>query len=553
MGILGALGLVAGCSTPLEGADTAAPSLQPNADSLHESASTLEDEMQQAADEFDVPAPLLKAIAWENTRWQMVEATVEFEDKAPLVGIMGLPLDRVELAARLLDIHPDMVEIGRRTNIRAYAAVLDAAAADTFDRSDLGMWAETVAYVSDIELEDGQAHYIHEGVYRALQQGVATEIAVLAPQDVEPRYRTPSAERRGPDRSGVVWRPSPNTSSRPAGSAGTPSMVVIHTCEGSYSGCWSWLTNSRSGVSAHYVVNNDGSEVSQLVDEDRKAWHIGARYDCSLNGSTDCDQNGASSNNFTVGIEHAGYASQSSWSRGLLSASADLVCGITDDWGIPIDRYHIVGHGQLQPYNRVDPGANWPWTDYLAQVSAACGASSSSGGSSSSGSSSGGSSSGGSSSGGSSSGGSTSGGAIDIVIDSNTLANDSDSEMEVSSYWTGSNNVGGYYNTGYWWRSTAESSDLASFWFYLAAPERLTVQAWWSAASDRSREAPWLVYDSNGATLGRVYTDQSRDGGQWNALGTYDFTAGWNRVALSRWTTPGYVVIADAVRVTSAP
>ena len=35
-------------------------------------------------------------------------------------------------------------------------------------------------------------------------------------------------------------------------------------------------------------------------------------------------------------------------------------------------------------------------------------------------------------------------------------------------------------------------------------------------------------------------------------LGTWDFTAGWNRVALSRWTTPGYVVIADAVRVKSA-
>jgi hypothetical protein len=33
---------------------------------------------------------------------------------------------------------------------------------------------------------------------------------------------------------------------------------------------------------------------------------------------------------------------------------------------------HIVGHGQLQPWNRTDPGRNWPWTSYLAKVNSAC-------------------------------------------------------------------------------------------------------------------------------------------------------------------------------------
>jgi hypothetical protein len=32
-------------------------------------------------------------------------------------------------------------------------------------------------------------------------------------------------------------------------------------------------------------------------------------------------------------------------------------------------------------------------------------------------------------------------------------------------------------------------------------------------------------------------------------LGTYAFTAGWNKVQLSRWTTAGYQVVGDAVRV----
>jgi hypothetical protein len=32
-------------------------------------------------------------------------------------------------------------------------------------------------------------------------------------------------------------------------------------------------------------------------------------------------------------------------------------------------------------------------------------------------------------------------------------------------------------------------------------------------------------------------------------IGTYSFTKGWNKVQLSRWTTEGFVVVADAIRV----
>ena len=79
---------------------------------------------------------------------------------------------------------------------------------------------------------------------------------------------------------------------------------------------------------AHYVVNHDGSEVRWLVDEERKAWHIGADYDCDRNDDVDCWRNGSGSNGFTVGIEHAGYGSQSSWDPGLIERSAELTCGV---------------------------------------------------------------------------------------------------------------------------------------------------------------------------------------------------------------------------------
>src|SRR5207249_11086354 len=86
-------------------------------------------------------------------------------------------------------------------------------------------------------------------------------------------------------------------------------------------------------ASAHYVVNEDGSEASQLVLERDRAWHIAALYDCTLNRRHDCWLNGVQSNHFTVGVEHAGFASQDSFPASQIEASAALVCDITRDGG----------------------------------------------------------------------------------------------------------------------------------------------------------------------------------------------------------------------------
>jgi hypothetical protein len=332
-------------------------------------------------------------------------------------------------------------------------------------------------------------------------------------------------------------------------------MVIIHTCEGSYSGCWSWLKNASAGVSAHYVVNNDGSEITQLVEESRKAWHIGAKYDCSLNSSVECAKNGASGNNHTIGIEHAGYAKQAAWDDDMIDASAELVCNITKDRNIPRDKYHIVGHGQLQPYNRIDPGPNWHWQTYLALIQEYCSdtqpqpdpepepdpdpqpdpdpepqpdpdpvpepdpdpvppAN------------------------------------VDIIIDSNDALNGPTASMYVSNAWTSATGPNDW-ETGYWWHSTQALSDAAEFAFYLDAPAQLTVEAWWTHGTNRSTQAPYQIYNAANQLLGTVYADQTQAGGQWNALGTFQFQAGWNFVDLSVWAPAGKVVIADAVRVHS--
>jgi len=474
----------------------------------------------QAAREFNVPVNLLKAISYAETRWEHVRGAQEFEGRAPAFGLLALRGQHVADGAALARESEEAVRAEPLANLRAGAALLSKFATEAgIDRSDLGAWAPVVVRLTDITDADVQAHYIHNEVYAALRSGEGAfspdgKVAVsLAPTEVEAKFALPRmlAFAAGPDYAAAIWRPSPNFNARPAGTKA--SMIVIHTCEGGYSGCWGWLANSASGVSAHYVVNESGSEISQLVRESDRAWHVGASYDCSLNGNVDCSLNGSSVNHFTVGIEHGGFASQASFPAGQIDASAKLSCDITQGQGIVRDSYHIVAHGRLQPATRTDPGPNWPWTSYISKIKSYCGDSEA------------------------------------IVVDSNNANNNAaNARFSPVGTWTSGANAG-YYGSGYYYADTAAISAPAIFEFYLPAAATKTIDAWWVAGPNRSPTAPFVIINASGTNLATVKVNQQLNGSKWNTLGTWSFPAGWNKVQLSRWTGTGYVVVADAIQV----
>lgn len=71
-------------------------------------------------------------------------------------------------------------------------------------------------------------------------------------------------------------RPSPNQSARTHGT-GAVRLVIAHTPEGSYDGTVRYCLNAAGRrVSYHLLLNEDGTEATQLVPWTRKAWHAGA-------------------------------------------------------------------------------------------------------------------------------------------------------------------------------------------------------------------------------------------------------------------------------------
>ena len=491
----------------------------------------------QANLETDVPAELLFAIAKAETGFQMVVGESEFPGQEEAYGVMALRGERLAHGAELAGLDIEDAKYDQEANVLAAAWLLaEYAHEEGIDLSDIDQWASVVAYYSGIEDVEGAREYVHYEVYEGLSTGIEVEGYSLAPIAVSPDFPLPERHgARGVDGS-TVWTPSPNYNYR----SGSPvDFVIIHTCEGSYSGCWSWLSNPWSGVSAHYVVNDNGSEVRALVDENNRAWHIGATYDCGNNSGVECWRNGTSMNTVSVGIEHAGYSSQTSWNSDMIARSAELTCGVTQRHGIPRDSYHIVGHGQLQPWSRSDPGANWPWADYLTKVQESCGDIPAAGG--------------GGGGGGAEPDPGAGGGELgsQIIIDSNNLANETNRfYVDVSASWWGSVSVSGYWNTGYWVAETDSVSDPASFWFELNREQCMRVDAWWPAAWNRPSNITFFGWDEDGREVGRAAVNMQSNGSRWNTLGHWRFEPGWNRVALSRWSTPGYFAVADAVRLT---
>src|ERR1700691_5537135 len=69
----------------------------------------------------------------------------------------------------------------------------------------------------------------------------------------------------------LSWISSPNFSSRGGQKV---RLCVVHDCEGNYAGSVSWFAQARSQVSAHIVLDADGSRATQMVAFANKAWHV---------------------------------------------------------------------------------------------------------------------------------------------------------------------------------------------------------------------------------------------------------------------------------------
>jgi N-acetylmuramoyl-L-alanine amidase len=148
-------------------------------------------------------------------------------------------------------------------------------------------------------------------------------------------------------------QPSPNWDERDE----RISMVVLHyTDMPSADAAIARLCDPAAKVSSHYVITEEG-EVVRLVPESKRAWHAGRSF---WRGKSNV--NGAS-----IGIElhnpghTCGYRE---FPEAQIDALVPLLHRIVQTYDIP--RANVVGHSDVAPQRKLDPGELFPW-DRLAQ------------------------------------------------------------------------------------------------------------------------------------------------------------------------------------------
>ena len=152
---------------------------------------------------------------------------------------------------------------------------------------------------------------------------------------------------------GAIWNPA-DPSNYNLANRGVEQIteIVVHTMEGYYGGSQSWFKNPDADVSAHYLVRSSDGEITQMVDDSDRAWHV-----ICLNDSS-------------IGIEHEGFVGEGAtwYTDEMYEESAKLTAWLANQYLVNLDREHIVGHNETGCTTHSDPGSMWDWTKYMQLV-----------------------------------------------------------------------------------------------------------------------------------------------------------------------------------------
>lgn len=165
--------------------------------------------------------------------------------------------------------------------------------------------------------------------------------------------------------------PSPNADMRPAGQL--PELIVVHGISlppGKFGGPWidALFCNQLPvdadpyfeaiaglRVSAHVLVRRDG-ELVQYVPLHQRAWHAGVSAHAAR----------PSCNDFSIGIELEG-TDDCDYDARQYSSLARVIRQCQQLWP-DITRDCIVGHSDIAPGRKTDPGESFNWSRLMCEI-----------------------------------------------------------------------------------------------------------------------------------------------------------------------------------------
>lgn len=150
-----------------------------------------------------------------------------------------------------------------------------------------------------------------------------------------------------------------NTSYESSGQSSRVRHIVIHYTSSPFERALNTLTQGQ--VSTHYLITDSPTpEVYLLVDENRRAWHAGL--------SKWYDQPDINTSSIGIELVNAGRLAPTDWAS-YTPAQMEVLVALLQDIVLKhnISPENIVGHSDIAPQRKVDPGPRFPW-EQLAQA-----------------------------------------------------------------------------------------------------------------------------------------------------------------------------------------
>jgi N-acetylmuramoyl-L-alanine amidase len=148
----------------------------------------------------------------------------------------------------------------------------------------------------------------------------------------------------------IIDRPSPNHAPRPQG--GPVDILVLHYTELPLGESLDILSDDKREhrVSAHYVLAEDGI-VYRLVTDERVAWHAGRS----------CWRGREALNASSIGIEIVNlHGDRHDYPSQQIAALIELCRAIIARHPAIVPQ-NVVGHSDIAPKRKIDPGLRFPW------------------------------------------------------------------------------------------------------------------------------------------------------------------------------------------------
>ncbi|MDI5968981.1 N-acetylmuramoyl-L-alanine amidase [Streptomyces sp. SL13] len=406
MGITAAAGLllaggVAAAVLPRTGAPAQTDAAPPAAGGSTAAGTVAAGRFARAAREFQVPVPVLMAVAYAESRWDghagQLSADggyglMDLTRVTPAMLAAGTPggaggrsaagpaLHTLDAAAGLTGIAPALLRSRDLDNLRGGAALLAAAERRLTGGTpaDPAAWYGAVARYSR-SADPAVARRFADEVYGVLASGArrttpAGRLVLAARPGLRPDRRTVPSARGAGDGDGPQCPAAVRCSVLPAASATYQRAdrpldglriryIVIHDTEGGYASSLRSFRDPSGDAAAQYVMRASDGAVTQMVPDQDIAFHAG-NYWFNLH---------------SVGIEHEGFAaSGATWyTEAQYRATADLVRYLSARYGVPLDREHVIGHDNVPGVTSSgvagmhwDPGPYWDWTHFMALLGA---------------------------------------------------------------------------------------------------------------------------------------------------------------------------------------